>query len=156
MKIITTMNLSRIDGLSWRSIKWIRENLFARNDPDTDPEHNVCFDIYHVGDGVLWEAIINDDLTNEKLKSELTNLAYTVDVEGTDWIEIADNVLTLPDNPTPEDLSELWGLLGNVPVNNDGEIENRFFEYPAGTHREEIWQWFDQHHPEGVVKLMYG
>lgn len=28
--------------------------------------------------------------------------------------------------------------------------------FPAGTDREEIWHWFDERHPNGVVYLLYG
>ena len=28
--------------------------------------------------------------------------------------------------------------------------------FPAGTEREEIWHWFDEHYYGGVVTLLYG
>lgn len=31
-----------------------------------------------------------------------------------------------------------------------------FLHFPAGTDREEIWQWFDQRHSKGVAYLLYG
>jgi len=32
--------------------------------------------------------------------------------------------------------------------------EKRIALFPAGTTREEIWHWFDEHHPKGVVYLL--
>lgn len=29
-------------------------------------------------------------------------------------------------------------------------------DFPAGTHREDIWHWFDERHSKGVTYLMYG
>lgn len=37
----------------------------------------------------------------------------------------------------------LWDKLGNIPVNEDEEIEEPFEHFEVGTHREEIWSWFE-------------
>lgn len=52
-------------------------------------------------------------------------------------------------------LAKLWGEFGNVPINPETErIEERWQRFSAGTHREEIWKWFDYYHRKGVVALM--
>lgn len=37
----------------------------------------------------------------------------------------------------------------------DGVIANSWFIFDAGTDREEIWHWFDEHHSKGVYSLMF-
>lgn len=55
------------------------------------------------------------------------------------------------------DLKELWEMFGDVPMNPETEcMEEAFLGFPAGTHREEIWHWFDERYSKGVYALMYG
>jgi len=55
------------------------------------------------------------------------------------------------------DLAIYWEALGNLPVDDDGKIEQSFLHFPAGTDREDIWHWFEDRHPEFCVhKAMYG
>lgn len=65
-------------------------------------------------------------------------------------------------------VEEFWKKLTDVPFAEDSEgrvilsndynitIGNReVVMFPAGTDREEIWQWFDEQHPKGVAYLLY-
>lgn len=53
-------------------------------------------------------------------------------------------------------IEELWDGLEDVPMNPDTEcIEEGYYIWPAGTFREDIWHWFDEHHSKGVYWLMY-
>lgn len=55
------------------------------------------------------------------------------------------------------ELEELWAYFGDIPMNPETEqIEGQFLEFPYGTHREEIWHWFDARHSKGVAYLLYG
>ena len=55
------------------------------------------------------------------------------------------------------ELEEMWGEFGDIPMNPETEcIEEPFMGWHAGTHREEIWHWFDERHSKGVVCLLYG
>lgn len=39
---------------------------------------------------------------------------------------------------------ELWREFGDVPMNPETEfIESDWLIFPAGTHREAIWHWFE-------------
>lgn len=38
---------------------------------------------------------------------------------------------------------QLWITLEDVPINENEEIEISWHHFPAGTHREEIWHWFE-------------
>lgn len=54
-------------------------------------------------------------------------------------------------------VESLWKLFEDIPMNPETEcMEESFMGWPAGTHREEIWHWFDAHHSKGVHYLLYG
>ncbi len=40
-----------------------------------------------------------------------------------------------------------WDQLADVPIDGDDAIEVPFLHFAKGTHREEIWQWFERQHP---------
>lgn len=53
-------------------------------------------------------------------------------------------------------LENLWDDLADIPVDPDTEeIEEQYLRFPAGTHREEIWHWFDERYSRGVAHLLY-
>lgn len=55
-----------------------------------------------------------------------------------------------------EDIKDVWDEFGDVPMNPDTErIEVAWREFPAGTHREEIWHWFEETFHISVHDLMY-
>lgn len=54
-------------------------------------------------------------------------------------------------------LERLWAEIRDVPMNPKTEcMEEPVLGFPAGTHREEIWHWFDRRHSKGVAYLLYG
>lgn len=52
-----------------------------------------------------------------------------------------------------EELKILWDMLEDVCINDNEEIEEDFLGFEAGTYRDEVWQWFDEHYSGGVAKL---
>jgi hypothetical protein len=57
------------------------------------------------------------------------------------------------DNKFSEVLLEIiWEEFGDVPINNDDEIELDFYFWKKGTYRFEIWHWFDEKLPTGVAE----
>ena len=51
----------------------------------------------------------------------------------------------------------LWRNLEDIPF--DGETETileGYYIWDAGTDRDEIWHWFDEHYSKGVYALLYG
>lgn len=53
-------------------------------------------------------------------------------------------------------LEELWAEFGDIPMNLETEcMEEAFLGFPAGTHRETVWHWFDERHSRGVGYLLY-
>ena len=79
-------------------------------------------------------------------------------IDHSDYLAIMDGLCeieTLRDRD--ERLEKLWRQFFEVYVNPDTECLGEEFQgWPAGTHREEIWHWFDQRHSEGVYYLLYG
>ena len=56
-----------------------------------------------------------------------------------------------------ENIEWLWSQFADVPINPVTEcIEQPFLDFPAGTHREEVWKWFGERLSKGVAYLMYG
>lgn len=56
-----------------------------------------------------------------------------------------------------EKAKEAWEEFGDVPMNPETEcIEEEWNSFPAGTHREEIWHWFEESFDCKVADLMYG
>lgn len=52
-------------------------------------------------------------------------------------------------------LESLWHEFADVPMNPETEaIETPFYIFDAGTHREDIWKWFDKHYSKGVASLI--
>lgn len=47
-------------------------------------------------------------------------------------------------------LSQLWEEFGDIPVNNDDELETDFLHFPAGTSKLDIWHWFDERCPNNL------
>lgn len=52
--------------------------------------------------------------------------------------------------------NELWKEFGDVPMNPETEcIETSWCGFPSGTHREDIWHWFEETFDVRVYDLMY-
>ena len=50
----------------------------------------------------------------------------------------------------------LWDSLGDVPVNDDNEIEIEWHGFEKGTHTDDIWLWFEDEFDISVaVDLMH-
>ena len=55
-----------------------------------------------------------------------------------------------------KEIEKLWEKFEDVLMDPVTEcMEAPFLDFPAGTHREEIWHWFDERHSEGVAYLLY-
>lgn len=57
----------------------------------------------------------------------------------------------------PDSIRRLWTEFGDIPMDPKTEcIEQTWHGFPAGTHREEIWHWFEETFQISVAKdLMY-
>lgn len=52
---------------------------------------------------------------------------------------------------TTAELEKLWEEYENIPSNSEDEIEVAFYWWKKGTYRFDIWHWFDEKLPNGLV-----
>lgn len=53
-------------------------------------------------------------------------------------------------------VKDLWLEFGDLPYDSDSEcIEVDWMKFPAGTHREDIWHWFEETFKISVYDLLY-
>lgn len=55
---------------------------------------------------------------------------------------------------TDIEIEKLWDELEDVPIDENECIDIDWRNWSKGTHREEIWHWFDENHSKGVGWLM--
>ena len=48
-------------------------------------------------------------------------------------------------------LKELWGKLGDIPINDNEEIDEDFLHFKKGTDRYEIWRWFEEQNEDFII-----
>jgi len=54
-------------------------------------------------------------------------------------------------------IKDLWLEFGDIPMNPETEcIEEEWQDFPIGTHRENIWHWFEETFNISVAILMLG
>lgn len=53
-----------------------------------------------------------------------------------------------------QEADNLWGKLSDVPIDDDECIDIDFLDFPKGTHREDIWHWFEEKYNLSVTELM--
>ena len=57
---------------------------------------------------------------------------------------------------SPREMKILWELSGDIPIGQSKHIKEEFLGFPVGTHRFDIWTWFDKRYPRGLMSLAYG
>jgi hypothetical protein len=51
-----------------------------------------------------------------------------------------------------EEARKLWNILGNIPIDENDEIEEPFLHFEIGTDKFEIWHWFEEKFDLSVAK----
>lgn len=55
------------------------------------------------------------------------------------------------------ELLELWDKLTDIPTDGLDGIEEDFLHFKVGTHREDVWHWFEEQNPDfSVYKIQNG
>jgi hypothetical protein len=49
------------------------------------------------------------------------------------------------------EIEKLWDEFSDIPINIEDEIKEDFYWWEKGTYRFDIWNWFDEKLPNGVV-----
>lgn len=52
-------------------------------------------------------------------------------------------------------IKDLWNKLGDIPINEHEEIELQFLQFEPGTHKYDIWHWFEETFNISVNDLMF-
>lgn len=60
---------------------------------------------------------------------------------------------TCSHNFSQSQLETLWEMFGDIPINDNDQIEKEFLGFKKGTNRFEIWKWFDERYKGGVASL---
>lgn len=50
--------------------------------------------------------------------------------------------------------SLLWGILGDIPVNEDDELEDSFLHFAVGTDRLDVHHWFEEYFDLSVAQMI--
>jgi hypothetical protein len=58
----------------------------------------------------------------------------------------------LSDMDSLDEASFFWNILGDIPVNEEDEIEEEFLGFKIGTDKFEIWHWFEEKFDLSVAK----
>lgn len=83
-------------------------------------------------------------------KYECRDLSFNVIMENA--VDKVMDELVLDDNK----LLLLWKQFGNILIDENESILEDFVGFERGTHREDVWNWFDECHTKGVAYLMFG
>lgn len=80
--------------------------------------------------------------------------------KDTDWFEVdylktvyqftENKILIEKDDIEFNKLKEMWTKFGDIPIDEEEDIEEQFYCWNIGTNRYEIWNWFDKHCPNGL------
>ena len=121
-------------------------------------------DLYHHQfSTIAWHAMssaLHHDTQKKRRQIKAVSLDdICLDCEDlNDHYEEAMESMLSKESPEERDrhLESLWKELEDVPMNPKVEtIEAPFYIFSAGTNREEIWRWFDQHYSSGVAYLLH-
>ena len=100
----------------------------------------------------MWKEFNFVTFENGVLKNPFYNWGKSTQISQIlDWFNtylpdvFYDNKFSLPL------LEILWEEFGDLPINNDDEIEIDFYLWEKGTSRFDIWHWFDEKLPNGLA-----
>lgn len=74
--------------------------------------------------------------------------------------EMIYNAKYYPDKPRKSNelkaIKELWEAFGEVPIDNNDKILERFCKFPQGTSKFEVWTWFEEEFNVSVAMDLMG
>ena len=53
-----------------------------------------------------------------------------------------------------KNVEALWKEFENVPVDRNGNLRVAWKAYPKGTNKNDVYDWFNRHHSEGLAYLI--
>ena len=71
-------------------------------------------------------------------------------------IEMKNKPLPKVESGEMKAIKELWEAFGEVPIDNNDKILERFCKFPQGTSRFEVWTWFEEEFNVSVAMDLMG
>ena len=97
-------------------------------------------------DGTAYKTCAS--MYNVKEKGQVVGQTYSIDPKTGQPTghHFVGHELTEKIEDCPKDVlyKFLWELLGDVPCNDAGEIDEKYLDFEKGVDREEIWTWFEE------------
>ena len=104
-----------------------------------------------------FQKVFRVEATSLEEASELAlELAKTADFNDPDEEQFEPSFKELNISCIGSNLKTMWEEFEDVPVDEDERIETKFYEWPVGTPKMEIWHWFDSMSPTGLAKDFFG
>lgn len=57
-------------------------------------------------------------------------------------------------NIIDKNVEALWKEFQNVPVDRNGNLKTAWYAFPKGTNKNDVYDWFNRHHSEGLAYLI--
>lgn len=57
-------------------------------------------------------------------------------------------------NIIDKNVEALWKEFQNVPVDRNGNLKTAWYAFPKGTNKNDVYDWFNHHHSEGLAYLI--
>jgi len=54
-----------------------------------------------------------------------------------------------------KEIEKLWREFGDLPLNDSDDITEGWNGWEAGTHKIDVWEWFDRVHSKGIYYLIH-
>jgi len=126
----------------------IKQILVSKEDIASSKEHT--FSVFF--DGESYQTFYPEPLSELNASFPDESLAYMALVH--DYINQPFGYHWALDEPE-KCAAALWSELGDIPVNEDDEIEQPFLDFEAGTDKTYIWHWFEEAFDITLHDLMY-
>ena len=122
------------------------------------------FDVYFIKDEKKDKNVLIEDLLSSYWNNIDTCIlwsAYQLFIES-DWkfkwerivISNCHSEIEMEFRTQNELVEAMWKTLTDINIDEDEYTEQNWFVFPIGTHRDDIWHWFDEHHSKGVGWLI--
>jgi len=148
-------------GIEQTKRKWIfpaetPEGEFCLDENGNEIEHSNAVCKCFIGTTVeASREVVRRSLLHEDNHPSFLSCTITYESQG-----IVEQEGEAMEGSVKESIAKLWKKLGDIPVDNDGCIEEPFIHlptvnFPTGTNREDIWHWFEETFGVSVHSLMY-
>lgn len=57
-------------------------------------------------------------------------------------------------NIIDKNVEALWKEFQKVPVDRNGNLKTAWYAFPKGTNKNDVYDWFNRHHSEGLAYLI--